>query len=377
MEKQKKINILFFIEDLEGGGAQNVLRNLVNHMDQAEFAITVQTIWPADASGLLAPGIRYKTTYPVKNKTNQLRYRLEAELGMLYQMHVKDDYDIECAYLEMGTTKVMSASTNKKAKKLAWIHCDLSRAISNYASYIKKTEAWYEKFDRIVCVSQKVKESFDRLYQNRFSSDIVYNVIDSDRIKQLAAEPIADVKKRRLTILAVGTLYHAKNYPRLLKTHKRLLEEGVAHDLWILGDGVQRADLERYIRENDLSDSVTLFGFRDNPYPFMTEADVIVCSSNYEGFSTVITESTILGKAIVTTNCSGMEEILGKNEFGIITDNSDEGFYLGVKELLTNSELRTHYAKQARIRGDHYSARELTDRTQDYFKKILSFRERF
>ena len=367
------LKILFFIETLESGGAETVLRNLVNHMDQTEFAITVQTVWPCHADSLLAPGIRYKSTYPVKNKTNQLRYRAEAELGILYRLHVRDDYDIECAYLEMGTTKIMAASTNAKAKKLAWIHCDLSRAISDYASYTQKTKGWYEKFDRVVCVSQKVKESFDRLYENRFSSDVVYNVVDSDRIKKLAAEPLAEAKKRRLTLLAVGTLYHAKNYPRLLKTHQRLLEEGVAHDLWILGDGVQRAELETYIRENDLSDSVTLFGFRDNPYPFMTEADVIVCSSNYEGFSTVVTESTVLGKAIVTTNCSGMEEILGKNEFGMITENSDEGFYRGVKEMLTNPELRAYYARQAGIRGEHFSAKELTERTQEYFKSILGF----
>ena len=368
------LKILFFIETLDSGGAETVLRNLVNHMDQTEFAITVQTVWPCDADRLLVPGIRYKTTYPVKNRFNQLRYRAEAELGILYQMHVKDDYDIECAYLEMGSTKIMAASTNQKAKKLAWIHCDLSRAISDYASYTQRTMGWYEKFDRVVCVSQRVKASFDRLYENRFSSDVVYNVVDSARIKRLASEPLTEVKKRRLTLLAVGTLYHAKNYPRLLKTHQRLLAEGVDHDLWILGDGVQRAELEAYIRENDLSDSVTMFGFRDNPYPFMTEADVIVCSSNYEGFSTVITESTILGKAIVTTNCSGMEEILGKNEFGLITDNSDEGFYLGVKEMLTNPELRAHFAGQAAIRGEHFSTKELTERTQDYFKNILGFR---
>ena len=55
------IKILFFIENLSEGGAEKVLRDLVNHMDQEKFDITVQTVWPCDASKYLAPGIHYKS----------------------------------------------------------------------------------------------------------------------------------------------------------------------------------------------------------------------------------------------------------------------------------------------------------------------------
>ena len=117
------IKILFFIETLRSGGAEKVMIDLVNHMDQAKFDITVQTVWPCDAKKYLAPGIRYKSMYSAENKANHLRYRAEAESGLAYRLHIKDDYDIECAYIEMGPTKVLSASTNKKAKKLARVHC--------------------------------------------------------------------------------------------------------------------------------------------------------------------------------------------------------------------------------------------------------------
>ena len=129
------IKILFLIETLNAGGAEKVLRDLVNHMDQSKFDITAQTVWPCDASKYLVPGIRYKSMYASESKANHLRYRVEAESGLAYRLHVKDDYDIECAYLEMGPTKVLSASTNKKAKKLAWVHCDLTTAVSDPAAY--------------------------------------------------------------------------------------------------------------------------------------------------------------------------------------------------------------------------------------------------
>ena len=206
------IKILFFIENLEGGGAEKVLRDLVNHMDQTKFAITVQTIWPFDASKLLVPGIRYKTTYRAKNKVNQLRYRVEAELGILYWLHVRDNYDIECAYLEMGPTKVMAASTNKKAKKLAWVHCDLSKAVSNDSAYEETCAPWYRKYDRVICVSETVKHSFDQIFHSAFHSEVLYNVIDDEAIRRKAKEPIPGLTNRKLTMLAVGTMYPPKNF---------------------------------------------------------------------------------------------------------------------------------------------------------------------
>lgn len=119
------INILFFIESLSGGGAEKVLRNLVNAMDQTKFCITVQTLYPDDAGKYLAPGIRYRYCYPAKNRINELRMRAEAAAGLTYPLHIKDDYDIEVAYLECGSTKIMASSTNQKALKLAWVHSDL------------------------------------------------------------------------------------------------------------------------------------------------------------------------------------------------------------------------------------------------------------
>ena len=365
------IKILFFIETLEVGGAEKVLVELVNHMDRTRFDVTVQTIWPCDASKLLAPGIRYKTTYGTRNRFNRLRYRLEAEAGLTYRLHIKDDYDIECAFLEMGPTKIMAASTNKRAKKLAWVHCDLLRAISDYAAYTKKTTPWYTHFDRIICVSQVVKDSFDRVYQNRFDSMVLHNVIDDRSIREkVKLPPQPGKRKNRFTILAVGRLSAPKNYLRLLRTHKRLLDEGFAHDLWILGDGPDRGMLESFVAEQHMQDSVWISGFVENPYPFMREADLLACSSNYEGYSTFVTEGLILGRPIVTTDVSGMRELLGESEYGLIVNNDDEAFYLGMRRMITDESLLARYAGKAAERGKSFSAEALTADAEKLFEKL-------
>lgn len=366
------IKILFFIETLTGGGAEKVLCNLVNHLDQTKFDITVQTVWPCDANRLIVTGVRYKSSFPSVNKLNRLLYRAEAAAGLFYQLHIKDDYDIECAYLEMGSTKIMASSTNRHAKKLAWVHCDLARAVSDPQSFAKKAAPWYARFDQVVCVSQKVKESFDKVFQNAFPSKVLYNVINDVEIRQKSLQIMpAGKHKRRLTVLSVGRFSKPKNFMRLLKTHKRLLDEGLEHDLWILGDGAQREMLERYIADNHLSDSVWMPGFVDNPYPYLREADLLACSSNYEGYSTFMTEGVILGRPIVTTDVSGMRELLGDSEFGLIVENDDQAFYHGLKQMLQDSKLREHYAAKAVERSSMFSAEQLTRLSEQYFSSLV------
>ena len=365
------IKILFHIDTLVGGGAEKVLCNLVNHMDQSKFDITVQTVYPDDATKYLADGIHYKSIYPSKNKFYQMLYRAEAALGLVYPLHMKDDYDIEIAYLEFGPTKVIASSTNKKAKKIAWVHCDFDIAIPDKKAFIEKAASQYKKFDKIACVSEKCKESFVSMFGNDPEVVVIHNVIDDKEILDKANQPLKGVHKRRFTLCTVGRLSAPKNYIRLLKTAYKLHSDGFEFDLWFVGDGEQRSLLENYIHEHDMESYVTLFGFQKNPYPFMKVADLLVCSSNYEGFSTFIAEGLILGKPIITTDCSGMRELLGDSEYGLIVPNKDEAFYNGVRMMLSmNKEELKEYADKSLVRGELFSTDYLVKDTEFFFETV-------
>lgn len=150
-----------------------------------------------------------------------------------------------------------------------------------------------------------------------------------------------------------------------------MLEDGLDHDLWIIGEGEERSRLEAYIQENHLEVSAKLLGFRENPYNLMQAADILVCSSIFEGFSTFVTEGLILGKPIVTTDVSGMQELLGDSKYGLITANDDEAFYEGVKRMLTEPRLLEHYAEQAKIRGRDFKCEKLAKDTEAFFEREL------
>lgn len=364
------IKILFFIETLTGGGAEKVLRTLVNNMDRSQFDVTVMTLWPENVNNLLDPAVHYKALYSKQSKRNQIRYRMEAALGLTYRLHIHDDYDIEVAYLESGSTKIMAGSTNSKAKKAAWVHCDLKIRTTDTAALVKKCMPWYKKFDKVVCVSENVRQSFVELFGGKPEAVVVYNTVDDQEIKDKANKPLA-IEKRKLTVATAGRLCDQKGYDRLLKAHKRLMEDGFDYDLWLLGEGPQRQQLEQFIEEENLSDSVKFLGFQENPYPYFKKADLLVCASRYEGFSTFITEGVILGKPVLTTDCTGMRELLGDSEYGMITGNNEEALYEGLRIMLADAAKREMYTEKASQRSKDFVTAQLVKQTEDFLLGLL------
>ena len=369
------IKILFFIPSLSKGGAEKVLCNLVNNMDQNEFEITIQTIYKCDYKKFLNKGIRYKSILNFKsdilNKLYFFWYRVCAELRLAYSFFIKDDYDIEIAYLECGATKVISQSTNKKAIKLAWVHCDLSKK-ENMDQRVEKTKRQYQKFNQVICVSKDVEKGFHRLYGDKLNTKVIYNVIDDTEIINKSKKEL-DMnlfKNNEIQLLALGRLTKQKNFAYLIDTCAKLSRDNYSFHLNILGEGPERNNLEKQIKELNILDKVSLRGFISNPYPWIKKCDLIVCSSKYEGISTVLQEAFILGKPIVTVPCTGMAELLGNSEYGLIVENSLDGLYIGLKKLLDDKGLLGRYADLSKQRSKSFAKEKIVLETETLFKSL-------
>lgn len=352
--------ILFYIDTLKAGGAEKVLCNLVNAMDHDRFAVTVVTPFPENTAAL-SPQVHYLSLYPAKNTLTRYLYRLESALGTAVRRLPKDQH-LEVAYLECGPTKFLAGSKSK-AKKLAWVHCDLILKSDNPAAFAKKTAPWYEKYDHVVCVSESVRESFHRLYNGRFPSSVLYNVNDEGEILR-KAEAFLPEKSDVPTLCAVGRLTAQKGFDRLIEACAQL---SVPYRLQIIGEGPDRPKLEEAIARAGLEDRIRLLGWQENPYPYLKNADLVVCSSRYEGLSTVVTEALILGKAVVTTPCNGMAELLGDSEYGLITEDLCDG----LTRMLTERDLREHYEAMSARRGGDLRGAELARRTEAFFTELL------
>ena len=164
----------------------------------------------------------------------------------------------------------------------------------------------------------------------------------------------------------IRRLVKEKGYDRLLEVDKRLIKEGIIHTLWIVGEGKEKGKLEDFINRNKLKNTVNLIGYTQNPYKFVKNSDVFVCSSRIEGLSTALIEATILEKIIITTNCPGIKEIFGeKTDSALIVNNDTDSLYEGMKELLTDKKLRQTLKKNIKNRSKIFEIENTVKQIQE------------
>ena len=252
--------------------------------------------------------------------------------------------------VETFLTKLLSHA-DLKSKMIAWIHTELIDnpwpvELGVYKN-IEEEKIAYSSYDKIVCVSQTAKDSFCKLYGNKERTITIYNPIDVDDIRQKAGEKI-NRNNQTIHLISVGRLVPQKGYDRLLNAVKRLHEEGYSFKLTILGEGTERNLLEEFISSNDMHSYVSLPGFVDNPYHEIAVSDIFVCSSRAEGFSLVIAEAMVLGIPVISTYCSGPNELLEEGQCGMLVENSENGIYQGLKIVLQHKEQLSDCIEAAR-----------------------------
>ncbi|PQL93079.1 glycosyltransferase [Apibacter adventoris] len=266
---------------------------------------------------------------------------------LLYKFILKkEDYDIELIANHSLLQEVLKSPV-KTSKKVVWVHNDLF----SIPEYKPNKLIKFFKADKIWVISDKIKDDFQKLARNSIEKEKlikIYNPIDSDEIVNKAKEKIEfDFSEyQEKTFVAIGTVFPQKGFDRLIKVHKKLLEEGLYHKIIIVGDGYDFIKIKNLIKKLNLEKTIKMAEFQKNPYPFLKNTDYFILSSRYEGYPTVLFEALTLKKPIIATNVSGVKEILHKGELGMIVENSEDGIYNGMKKFLTDSHIPDQYIEK-------------------------------
>ena len=174
--------------------------------------------------------------------------------------------------------------------------------------------------DAVVAVSQGVANDWSAHFRvPRERIRVICNPVDVEGVRELALHPTDGLvlpNDGLPLIVAVGRLVPQKDFETLLRAFALVREERASR-LLILGEGPERAKLQRLASYLCIAEWVSMPGFVPNPYPYMARADLVALSSRYEGFPTVIIEALALGVPVVATNCPfGPAEILDNGRYG-------------------------------------------------------------
>lgn len=357
-----KKQLLFIIDSLDCGGAEKSLVSLLSLINYDKYEVDLILF---GAGGILEKQVpeevtiidyKHKILFP-KTLISQLKKlychillspqlrlnkkRHGSEIHWRTIKHVYPNcttyYDAAIAY-QQGVPSFFLVDKVKARKKIAWINANI------FADKYDMTycEPYYQKIDDIIAVSDKLSDIIStNLPSVKEKVSIIYDCINPDQIKCLADEPTDDIKNNAgVSIVTVGRLSGPKNHFLAVDTAKALKEKGLVFRWYFVGEGELHDAIKEKINNYHLENEVIMLGLKENPYPYIKNADIYVQTSSYEGFCITLAEARILLKPIVSTNFDVVYDQIVDYQNGLIADMNPESVASKVLELINNQTLR-------------------------------------
>lgn len=378
--------ILFIIPSLAVGGLEKVQVTLANKLSELGYEVIILLLEPVfDLQCQLNSEVRveYKSYKKhIGERIPYIRHRFyddgmwetRASAEKLHQYYVGDEhYDVEIGFFRGLPIKIVSGGMNKEETKyLGWVHNDFRKADgykSNFRSMENVREA-YRKLDKIICVSQETQIGFKEIIGDTGNLCSIYNLLSvEDILLKAKQKPEVQINKEKFHAVLVGRLLDsAKGQKRLVEVVVRLHKMGYKISLAIIGGGADEKMIREEINKKNADSYISMCGKQMNPYPYIKEADLLVCASYYEGYNLTVAEALILGTPVLSTDCTGPKEILDYGKYGMIVENSTEGLYEGLKKIIESPELLLEYKKKAIARKKFFDEEKILNEITDIFE---------
>lgn len=349
-----KLKILFVVTYFDCGGINRALQNLLNCVDTNRYDIDIFGLVP---DGMFARLYKNCHILPRHLLLSALmaRYSQQAGLMSLLCLVIKGLNRISKGYLgrrikksaakklmkrRYGTVVAFSEGAPTSFVRLmnhpnsvAWIHCD-------YANYRQQNNnvderVLYSHFKRIVCVANYSRQTFLSIYPELSSrTDAIYNIQDDSLMKALSRIDVSEpFPSNSFNIVSVGRLDPVKRLSIVPIIAKRLIEAGCSIRWYVIGPKGGTQDEFRKLMNNisaeGVCDTVFYLGEKDNPYAYISRADLLVNTSISEACPYVINEAKILHTPIVCTNFGSAPEFI---------DNGVNGFVCSIEEIPNTME---------------------------------------
>ncbi|WLR42793.1 glycosyltransferase [Bacillus carboniphilus] len=254
---------------------------------------------------------------------------------------LENEYDVAIGFLEKNPIYFCVDHVNAR-KKIGWIHTDYNQLGLD----VETDEKYYSKLSYLISVSDELvnilKSNFPSMKSN---IKCIENIVSTNIIKKLSQEPVTIERnsQQSIIIVSVGRIVQEKGIDLSFKAIHQLIDKGYDIQWIVIGDGVMREEIEKQIELNHLSKRMKFLGVKDNPYPYMAQADIFLQTSRYEGKSISIMEAKILGTPILITNFDTANDHIQHDEDGYIANMDETSIVNGLEYLIKNEKVREKY----------------------------------
>ena len=359
---KKKVAII--LSNFEGGGAERVVSNIIRYLDQDKIELKIILL---EKKGVYLKSIPENIEI-IDLNCKRARYSIKKLIKAINSFEPEvifsamGQLNLIISAMRMfykGNPSIIVREDNTPSKKLA----DMKKVKGGLFKVLYKI--LYPCVDLIIaqCESMR-KDMIDNIGINGEKIKVIYNPVDILKISR-EKDLYNPYNNNNINLVAVGRLVYQKGFDILIDAFKRVNDKIPNVRLTILGDGKLLEDLNKKIDKYNLSDSVTIESFKENPYPYINYADTFILSSIWEGFPNVLLEALACDTKVVATDCkSGPREILGDNTWGLLVKENDS------EELAKGIIRSINTKKNENTRALDYDVQKIVKIYQEIFLTI-------
>jgi len=328
------LKVLIFIPNFHYGGAQRTIINLFNNVIDENIKMRLVV---GDGSGEAKKWL---------NNTDGIidlkKKRLKSLFFSLRKSIIDEQPDIILSTMvDSNLMCVLVCLSIKNRPKIILRETNPHRKRKEF-NFIKRLmiRYLYKYADMIVSLSNGVTDEIIEDYNlNRKNVVTIHNPIEIDKIQDIvkmkSSKPWANWADNHYVIMSIGRLVYQKGYDILIDSIAKIKKLPVK--LIIIGEGEERAYLEERIAQHNIADIVMLAGYKEDIFEWLSQADLFVLSSRWEGFGHVIVEAMASGIPVLSTNCPhGPKDIIVNNYNGKLVNFDAEKIALEISSLLTD-----------------------------------------
>ena len=333
---RKKKDLLFAAVNLDLGGIEKALLNLVNRIDSNKYNIEIVL---EEKKGIFLDQINNNIVVrelKVSNNKNVLLRKSYNYLSkLIYKIFNYHKYDFSCCYATYSYSSSKIALITSSNNSI-YVHSDYSNIYNNndFKNFFN-TRNIYD-YKHILFVSNESKNNFINIYNNLKDKCLVFNnFINTEEIINKSKEKINIKKPNNKLLVYIGRL---DDKSKKLSKQINLIKEIDNINLWIIGDGPDKDKYIKEVKDNKLEKRITFFGKKNNPYPYMRLADYIILTSDYEGFPLTYLEAITLNKNIITTVPTS-DDIVDIKDYGFIISKDKNKMVKEVKKIFEKESI--------------------------------------
>lgn len=295
---KKKFNIIHVIPRPDGGGAELLVRHLSNFLKKNNFNIF--TIYFHNPSKIKLKTFEHNLNLAGPRDIRAIWYlrkklfEISDKNPMIVHAHLSSPlYILPLATLGLKTINIFTEhNTFNKRRKF------------KVFNFIEKII--YSKYQKIICISKGTKKSLIDWLGLKMTNKKIMVIYNGSRIFNYAKRNRVDLKKIKL--ISIGSLTDQKGFDIAINAISQIKE--YIQKYIIIGDGVKKKKLIALAKKLNISDKVFFTGFKKNFQNYLSDADIGLIPSRWEGFGLVAIEMLSSGLPIICSNTEGLKEIV-------------------------------------------------------------------